>query len=285
VIQNIIAKGQRMAVSLGYDVRRVISARRERELYRRLYPAKDLEQRAFVNIGAGGFRHPFWTNVDHSSDWYAAQQSSGQIEWDIMSMDACPVETNSINIAYTSHTIEHVTDAAVLHMFSEVFRMLKPDGVFRVTAPDAEVLYDAYVRGDELFIENEHGNDALDKTDVSIEERLVYCFASQRVRFHTEAQSDRLLDTETIRHMLSSLSLSEALNRIVTGCSYDMQKRHPGNHINWWNHDKAFRFMEQVGFREIRKSAYGQSRCAVLRNTAHFDNTRPRISFYIEALK
>lgn len=202
-----------------------------------------------------------------------------------MSTKPCPVDAESMNVVYSSHTIEHVIDDAVLHMFKESFRMLKPGGVFRITAPNAALLCDAYFRGDALFIDNELGGNPAGWKDASIEERLLYCFASQRVRFHPEADPERLLDSSAIRTLLSSSTLSDALDLMVSGCSYEIQMRHPGNHINWWNHDKLMNFMGQAGFREIRKSAYGQSRCAVLRNVAHFDNTRPQISLYVEAVK
>jgi predicted SAM-dependent methyltransferase len=259
--------------------------KQEKALYRRLYSDVDLENRFFVNIGAGSFRHPYWINVDHSSDWYSSLQHAGQVEWDIMSMTECPVETDKINAVYCSHTIEHVTDKAVLHMFKEAYRMLKKDGVLRVTAPDAEIIYDAYVRRDALFIENEHGGDKLEGYDASIEEKFLYCFASQRVKFHAEANADRQMESDEISKLLDSSALNDALDQIVAGCSYEIQKRHPGNHINWWSHEKVMQYMKQAGFGNIRRSSYGQSQCPIMRNTAYFDNTRPRISLYVEAIK
>ncbi|MDA3833902.1 MAG: methyltransferase domain-containing protein [Spirochaetales bacterium] len=285
MLQNLILRWQRIASRMGYDIRRVMSLAKERSLYRNLYSASDLKCRAFVNIGAGGFRHPFWTNVDHASKWYSNLQASGQVEWDIMSMSPCPVEPEQMNVVYSSHTIEHITDVAAHHMFKEAHGMLKSGGTFRVTAPDADVLYGAYKRGDELFFYNEHGGDSVAWIDASIEEKLVYCFASQRVKFHPEVQSGSVLNPEKIASLFSERSLSEALDQIVSCCSCEIQMRHPGNHINWWNYSKVEDFMKSAGFRGIRRSEYGQSHCPVLRNTAYFDNTRPRISFYIEAVK
>jgi hypothetical protein len=40
------------------------------ELYEKLYILNDLRNKRFYNIGAGNFRHPYWTNIDYHSDWY-----------------------------------------------------------------------------------------------------------------------------------------------------------------------------------------------------------------------
>jgi len=55
--------------------------------------------------------------------------------------------------------------------------------------------------------------------------------------------------------------------------------------MNWWNKKKAFRMLREAGFEKIYSSAYGQSFSPVLRNTALFDHTGPKVSLYIEAVK
>ena len=51
-------------------------------------------------------------------------------------------------IIYTSHTVEHITDKAATKLFREAFRTLRPGGVFRVTAPNWRLDYEAWRRGD-----------------------------------------------------------------------------------------------------------------------------------------
>lgn len=43
--------------------------------------------------------------------------------------------------------------------------------------------------------------------------------------------------------------------------------------------------LEIAGFNKIYLSGYGQSFCPILRDVAVFDNTHPKISLYVEAIK
>jgi len=81
------------------------------------------------------------------------------------------------------------------------------------------------------------------------------------------------------------MEYEEALNHCISKCSLEVQKKYPGNHINWWNKDKLFRMLRMAGFENIYLSGYGQSLSPVLRNTWIFDNTHPKLSLYIEAVK
>ena len=42
-------------------------------LYESLFTKEVLESKPFYNVGAGGFYHPFWTNIDYVSDWYGGR--------------------------------------------------------------------------------------------------------------------------------------------------------------------------------------------------------------------
>ena len=285
MIDSIINKVQRKSQDFGLDVRRCLNAKRDLVIYKELYNPTDLKKRPFLNFGAGRFRHPYWMNVDHASGWYSSVQSVGQVEWDILELSKCPLEDGFAYIAYSSHTIEHLTDIAVKHLFKEVYRMLRPNGVFRITAPDALLIYDAYMRKDILFYMREHGEIPLAGKQASLEEIFVHYFAPQRLQYHPEAKENNILYTEDIAKILASNLFEDAMRLITEKCDLEIQSRNPGNHINWWTLEKTKQLMEDAGFSIIQASAFGQSRCAVMRNTAFFDNTRPRVSFYVEAVK
>src|SRR5262245_44329092 len=80
-----------------------------RALYARLYPADSLERKKFYNIGAGGFRHPYWTNVDIPSDHYDQLFANGRrdIPHDLLLKQPIPVADSDAELIYSSHTIEH----------------------------------------------------------------------------------------------------------------------------------------------------------------------------------
>lgn len=55
---------------------------------------------------------------------------------------------NSLDYIATSHLPEHFTPEKVREFLKNCYRMLKPDGVMRISVPDAELLMGMYLRGE-----------------------------------------------------------------------------------------------------------------------------------------
>src|SRR5690348_12674949 len=84
-----ISRAVRHVLSLaGMDVQEL--PRNDLTLYAG-FARESLESRAFYNIGAGKFRHPYWTNIDLSSDWYSGLQNAPFINHDLMSLAPLPL--------------------------------------------------------------------------------------------------------------------------------------------------------------------------------------------------
>ena len=265
---------------------------RDRSAYRDLYASDALSGRRFYNIGAGLFHHPYWTNIDFPSAHYAdAQSKAAFIAHDLMSLAPLPIETGSAEAVYTSHTIEHVKDIGVEALFREAHRVLKPGGVIRVTTgPDAESDYAALRRNDQKWFhwdeEVSHGNWQRDYVrpplEVSLKQRWIFHLASAASE-NCRHPARRKFSDKDIDCVLSSQPFEQALDVFTN--AVDFQSDHPGLHVSWWTHDKIIRALREAGFSIVYRSGYGQSRCAVLRNTWYFDNTHPQISIYVEAIK
>tara|TARA_R110000822_G_scaffold101312_9_gene227534 strand:+ start:953 stop:1450 length:498 start_codon:yes stop_codon:yes gene_type:complete len=105
-----------------------------------------------INIGSCGFRKDGWLNLDKPSSHYSAWQSPIDIEHDLMTLNPICIRDECLDIAYTSHTIEHLSDEYVYHLFKEVHRILKKGGVFRITCPDIGKCYEAYKSGNKNYI-------------------------------------------------------------------------------------------------------------------------------------
>ena len=93
------------------------------------------------------------------------------------------------------------------------------------------------------------------------------------------------LSDEDLVELLSGDVLDDSYDFITSKCNFEVQRKKPGHHINWWNPRKVERFLKEAGFSLIEKSAYGQSNEPGLLNTNWFDGTWPSISLYIEAQK
>lgn len=263
-------------------LRRPLEIRADRDRYS-TYPAASREQRRFYNIGAGSFRHPMWTNVDHITEWYKDVQKGPFINYDIMSMALLPLPDGQAEIIYTSHVIEHVSTAAAAHLFSEAYRTLKPGGVFRITCPDAALLYNAtmldqrqYWRWRFPWLKTR----GFSVDDADIFDFLIIEICTSRSKY-LDAEGEKLSASEA-RHMAERLPMTEYLDWLVSPCKFDPTRPF---HMNWWTHEKCEILLQQAGFTKILKSTYGGSCAAPLQATYFFDNSSPQKSLYIEAIK
>jgi predicted SAM-dependent methyltransferase len=250
-----------------------------------------LGKRPFYNIGAGDFFHPYWKNIDYVSNWYGGVQKN-VIHHDLMSLLDLPIKDDSAKIIYSSHTIEHITNAAVKKLFQQAFVKLEIGGVFRVTTgPDAETDYRALINNDEDWFywdrmyqkrgSYEHIYSA-PATSVSLAERWLHHVASQLSKIDLSPSEIKLNESE-IYSLISQHGFPRVLDHLCGLCSF--QPGRPGNHINWFTHDKVIGFLREAGFSTIYRSGCGQSSSPLLRNSVLFDSTHPPMSIYVEAIK
>lgn len=289
---------KRLFRALGYDMRRITGpqdARLDLELYHNIFPKESIANKRFYNIGGGSFRHPFWINIDLKCEWYQqALEGSDYINFDLLSLEKMPIPDETAEIVYSSHTLEHINDQAAQNMFNESHRVLKKGGIFRLTSPDIDLVYRAYRDDDRNFFfwidafsipENyEKIRIKIPMNKASTPQIFLYFFASQVSELHADSPVPKISDKELDR-LFTTLGYEEALNYCTSKCSLEAHRACPGNHINWWNRKKALRMLKGAGFEDTHSSGYGQSYCPILRNTTLFDNTYPKASFYLEAVK
>ncbi len=281
---------------LGYDIHKTGYRKPDIGPYLDIFGEDNVKKRRFYNIGAGGFRHPCWTNVDNPSDWYREWTSdTGKgILHNLFSLEPLPIESNSAQIVYSSHTVEHITDEAAHNLYAESYRILKYGGFLRLTTPDIDLDYRAYKDNDRRFFywaDTENIPKITQKTkykiplnEASIEQLFLEHFATSVSTLHSDGADERISDDE-LNRIFTEMEYASALNYCTSRCPIEIQRKYPGNHINWWNKDKMFRMLKKAGFNKIHLSGYGQSFSPILRDTIFFDNTHPKISLYVEAIK
>jgi predicted SAM-dependent methyltransferase len=260
-------------------------------VYRSLHSDEVLSRRPFYNVGAGSFSHPYWTNIDYVSDWYGGVQQN-VIHHDLMSEGPLPIDDEAAKIIYTSHTVEHIKDSAVLALFKEAYRTLEKGGVFRITTgPDAETDFRALMRKDSNWF---YWDEAYAKpgsyeqiytapaTSVSLAERWLHHVASPLTRIDKSPSAIKFTEAEILR-AIEERGFPGVLDYFCGLVSFDPTR--PGNHISWWTHQKILDFLRVAGFGQMYRSGWNQSASPLLRNSNLFDSTHPQMSIYVEAIK
>jgi SAM-dependent methyltransferase len=83
-----------------------------------------------------------WVNID-------ANMFTGRCDVWANLADGLPFPDRAVDAVYSHHMIEHLPDLE-FH-FAEMFRVLKPGGVFRVGGPNGDMAIRKYVEGDTLW--------------------------------------------------------------------------------------------------------------------------------------
>lgn len=90
-----------------------------------------------INIGCGTVFHRDWINLDLVS------MDSAVMVWDLRK--GFPFSNNSIDVCYSSHFIEHLSQAETVQVLHDCFRVLRQGGVIRLVVPDLEAVVNAYL--------------------------------------------------------------------------------------------------------------------------------------------
>jgi hypothetical protein len=297
VVKSIL---RRVFWSMGYDVHRLRPQAKpdasDLEVYRRNHSADSIAGKWFYNIGAGTFRHPFWTNIDLESEWYRESQAGSEfINFDLFSLGRLPILDESAEVVYSSHTVEHVNDAAAQNMFNEAHRILRRGGgIFRVTTPNIDLDFRAMRESDRdyfYWIDSYSTPAVMERCGIStafskasLQQIVLFNFATHVCELILDDTLKKIGDGE-FDGAFSSLGYEGALDYFTSRCSIEVQRRYPGYHMNWWNEKKAIRMLREAGFDDVYRSGYGQSYSPALRNTSLFDLQDPKVSIYVEARK
>ncbi|MEX1248260.1 MAG: class I SAM-dependent methyltransferase [Anaerolineales bacterium] len=257
----------------------------------RWFGEEALRERRFYNVGAEAqFSHPAWTRVNHPSEHYGSENIG--IHWELMAGTRFPVEDKKAKVIFSRYTLEHITDEMVQHFLAEAYRALAKDGFLRLVVPDIDIYYAAYELKDEAFFYRpKHDLNTFPNKDflaninqASFEQKFLWSFASSASELHADGAAKKVSDAE-LRRVLAEPSLEDALNYCTAKYSLLSQRRHPENHINWFNAAKLSAMVGTDGFTQVYRSGYGQSRCPVLRDTQLLESREPEVGIFLEAQK
>lgn len=96
-----------------------------------------MQKPKLLNLGCGGVYDARWVNIDLN-----------KTDKNILYADlknGIPFEDNYFNVVYCSHLLEHMDSKTGQELVNEVYRVLKPRGIFRVLVPDLESISKEYL--------------------------------------------------------------------------------------------------------------------------------------------
>lgn len=74
--------------------------------------------------------------------------------------------------------------------------------------------------------------------EASIEQIFLAHFASSISTLHSDDAPERINDDD-FKSLFSTMEYEEVLDYCVSKCSLDIQRKYPGNHMNWWNFNRC----------------------------------------------
>jgi predicted SAM-dependent methyltransferase len=251
-----------------------------------------------INIGSCDFSKDGWYTLDKLCSHYSSRQNTIDIDHNLMSKNNIPLSDNSIKVAYSSHTIEHISDEYVQHLFDEVYRILEPGGMFRVTCPDIDRCYQAYMNDDREYIGNWLLNPVGKEKFKShgLGEQFLFIFSSYLSPYRTHVTTSDLgqikkYTEEEINKVFTENTKTDALDFFTKECqehAKSIQGNYPGEHISWWDYDKIKIFMECAGFKNVEKEHFNRSRSFELIGFDHLNTDNNKClnyTVFVEAQK
>lgn len=114
---------------------KTLSGRIKRVIFKLSYPKME-DGSINLHLGCGSVVHPKFVNIDLLPAPHVHH---------IRSIDDLSVfEDNTVNLIHASHCLEHFPHDRVSEVLKEWFRVLKKDGVLRLSVPNFDVLLDIY---------------------------------------------------------------------------------------------------------------------------------------------
>jgi len=99
-----------------------------------------------INVGAGSsWYYQNWEILDNGPGNYKAKWKNKGKCWDTK------LKSNSYDVVFTSHMLEHIPHFRIEKTISEFNRILKKKGILRIVVPDLEKMVKAYINRDYKF--------------------------------------------------------------------------------------------------------------------------------------
>lgn len=197
-----------------------------------------------------------------------------------------PFKDGSVKLIYTSHTIEHIQQAALDKLLSEIYRILYPGGILRIVTPDMDKAINAYKHKDWNFFELYRKSlsvrvdkGLLSPESLEMHNLFVQYFASYSGRVDTAGGP--ILEKETVDRYLRRMDKYE----FARWCVSQLEPGRVCAHVNAFDYSKLENMLTKAGFEKVTRSDFRQSQVAKLRRPEFDLDYRKSFSLYVEATR
>ncbi len=202
--------------------------------------------------------------------------------------EVLPLSDNSANLVFSSHMIEHISDASASRLFLEIYRILRPGGTLRLVTPDLDKILQAYA-DDNLyfFLRGGYANSLcqrisrgqLPEESLEIHNRLIAMFASYSGRCDTTGGPivDRIIVDQKLRK-LDKYAFAK-------WCASLLEPNRIYAHINAYDYEKVKDMLLNAGFDSVGRSSFRNSAIEELRKSCFDLENHSWMSLYVEAIK
>jgi len=102
-----------------------------------------------IKLNLGSFKDMFyygWKNIDIIDlDFFSKSQSYKFIQHDLTKN--IPFENDTVSLIISNHMIEHITRDEGKKLLKECYRVMKKDGIIRISTPDTKIITQKYIDG------------------------------------------------------------------------------------------------------------------------------------------
>lgn len=245
----------------------------------------DFTKFRYLNIGGGNFnqREDGWLNLDYPFEAMEKKRDFTNIDiaFNLMEGETLPISDNSLDVVYTEHAMEHLPEKTVRFIFSEAHRVLKNDGVFRVSVPDAAKCWNALVNED--FTLEEYPSCWRPKGAANSKSMCFLDAVCTPLR--------RIINEDEFKTIVGGSGFYNAMHKIYEALEVrldmtaEIQSKRPGDHLSWWDHVTLSSCLSHAGFYGI----IGPMGCRESRHEAlradYIDRTQHKWSIRVEGVK
>lgn len=195
-----------------------------------------------LNLGAGpNWEKDGWHILDHKIKKNQKFKISGDL-------NKINLKSNSCDLVFISHTLEHIPNIQIQNVLSEINRVMKKNSTIRILIPNLEVLAKAYVKKDKKFFKIAKDEDHSIRTDLGL--------GGMFVNFIVSPGQDTVLLNRNLTHFIGGYA-----------------------HLYAYDFEMMKILLKKTGFGEIKKMGFCKSKindfkepCHILGGSKKYEN-------------